>query len=108
MHKKYPVLKTGSLKFLKGEYNLIAYGRFSDTERVIVIINNNNGNVTTEIPVWEVGVSRTHNSVMTRVFDTNALKYSLKEKEYKVTGGVLNIELSPLEAIVLYSKDEEK
>ena len=108
MHKAYPVLISGSLKFLKGEFNLISYGRFSDTERVIVIINNNNGNIITEIPVWEVGVSRTHDSVLTRVLDTNAVRFTTETKEYKVTGGVLSIELSPLEAIVLYSKDVEK
>ena len=45
MHKTYDVLKGGSVKFLKGEYNLIAYGRFADDERIIVIVNNNNGNV---------------------------------------------------------------
>ena len=106
MHKKYPVIKTGSLKFLKGEHNLISYGRFSDEERIVVIVNNNNGNVTTEIPVWETGSSRTRECTMKRVLSSNAIGYTTEEKEYQVSAGFLNIELTPLEAVVLYSKDE--
>ena len=106
MHKTYDVLKGGSVKFLKGEYNLIAYGRFADDERIIVIVNNNNGNVNAEIPVWEIGMSRTHDSVLKRVLSSNAVGYTMEEKEYEVKGGFLTMELTPLEAVVLYSRDE--
>ena len=100
------MIKTGSVKFLKGEYNLISYGRFTDEERLVVIVNNNNGNITTEIPVWETGISRTRECTMKRVLSSNAIGYTTEEKEYGVLGGFLPIELSPLEALVLYSKDE--
>lgn len=106
MHKEYQVIKTGSVKFLKGEYNLISYGRFADEERLVVIVNNNNGNITTEIPVWETGISRTRECNMKRVLSSNAIGYTTEEKEYEVSGGFLTIELSPLEALVLYSRDE--
>ncbi|MBS6736009.1 MAG: glycoside hydrolase family 13 protein [Clostridiales bacterium] len=107
MHKSHQVLKTGSLKFLKEEYNLIAYARFSDEERIVVIVNNNNANITTEIPVWEAGIPRTVNSEMTQILDSNAVGFSVEKKIHPVEAGVLTMELSPLEAVVLYSREEE-
>lgn len=107
MHKNYPILKTGSLKFLMGEFNLISYGRFSEKERIVVVINNNNENINAEIPVWETGMSRTTDCSMKRVLDSNAIGFSTEQKEYPVRAGILSMELSPLEAVVLYSKDTE-
>lgn len=101
LHRRYDVLKTGSVKFLLEEYNLIAYGRFSNDEQMVVVINNNNQNVTVDIPVWETGISRTKDSVMRRVMATNAIGYTEEEKEYPIAGGYLTMDLSPLEAIVL-------
>ena len=81
LHRRYDVLKTGSVKFLLEEYNLIAYGRFSNDEQMVVVINNNNENVTVDIPVWETGISRTKDSVMRvyggrkRISDSGRLSY---------------------------------
>ena len=44
---------------------------------------------------------------MTRILDTNAIGYTDELQEYTVSAGFLNLDLSPLEAIVLYSKDED-
>ena len=68
---------------------------------MVVVINNNNENVTVDIPVWETGISRTKDSVMRRVMATNAIGYTEEEKEYPIAGGYLTMDLSPLEAIVL-------
>ena len=107
MHRKYPVLKTGSVKFLLDEYNLIAYGRFSRDEQIVVAVNNNNENITVDIPVWELGLSRTKEKIMKQVMETNAVGFTDAEKEYIVSGGYLSVELSPLGAIVLYAQDTE-
>lgn len=107
LHKKYPVLKTGSVKFLLNDYNLIAYGRFSRDEKIVVALNNNNENVTVDIPVWELGLSRTKEFPMKQVMETNAVGFTDAEKEYTISGGYLNVELSPLGAIVLYAEEVE-
>lgn len=103
MHKTYPVLKSGSVKFLKEGHNLLSYGRFSEEERIAVVINNNNENIAVDIPVWETGMSRNREHMMKRVLDTNAIGFSTEEKEYPVQAGFLKLELSPLEAVVLYA-----
>ena len=56
IHKKYPVLSHGSLKFLYGEHNVIAYGRFDMKERVIVAFHNGQGDKTFMLPVWQAEV----------------------------------------------------
>lgn len=106
IHKQYDIVRTGSIKFLKGEYNLLAYGRFSDTERLIVVINNRNENISVDIPVWETGMSRIKDEKMIRILDSNAIEFTIEEKEYNVRAGILTLEMSPLEAIILYSRDK--
>ena len=101
MHRELPVLKYGSLKMLKEDYNLISFGRFNENEQVVVVINNNNENKKVEIPVWETGISRTIDTTMTRILDSNAIAYDMEQKEYQVVAGYLELEMSPLEAIVL-------
>ncbi len=108
LHKKYQILKTGSLKYLAGAYNVIAYGRFSDRERIVVIINNNNNRTQVEIPVWETGIPRTKDTCMIRILQTCAIEYTEERKVFPVVGGFVNMEMLPLEAIVLYSCDEDK
>ena len=59
MHRRYPVLSHGSMKFLYKHYNCLAYGRFSQKEQVIVVFNNNgDGEREMKIPVWEIGVQK--------------------------------------------------
>lgn len=114
MHRELPVLKYGSVKMLKEDYNLISFGRFNENEQVVIVINNNNENKKVEIPVWETGISRSVDTTMTRILDSNAIAYDMEQKEYPVVAGYLELEMSPLEAIVLcrgcelpQKKDEE-
>ena len=55
LHKKSEALRKGSYMPLGREYGLIAYGRFTDREKVVVAVNNI-GPRTVEIPVWRLGV----------------------------------------------------
>ena len=93
---------------MAGAYNMIAYGRFSDTERIVVIINNNNSHTKVEIPVWETGMPRTKDTCMTRILQTSAVEYTEERKILPVVGGFVNMEMLPLEAVVLYSCDDDK
>ena len=58
VHRRFPVLAMGSLKFLYHDYNVLSYGRFNQEEQVIVVINNRNERVHVEIPVWLTGINR--------------------------------------------------
>lgn len=55
IHKENRVIKNGSLKILTKGYNLLAYGRFDGNDQIVIIINNNPGDICVEVPVWETG-----------------------------------------------------
>ncbi len=58
IHKACPELKTGSIRELYAENNIIIYGRFNRTAAIIVAINNNSFEVTRDIQVWPLGIPR--------------------------------------------------
>ncbi|MDO4475517.1 MAG: glycoside hydrolase family 13 protein, partial [Lachnospiraceae bacterium] len=51
LHKAHPVFTHGSLVFLHGDYNILAYGRFGRGEKLVVIFNNNEEERTITLPV---------------------------------------------------------
>ena len=74
MHKKYPVLTGGSLKFLYEDYNILSYGRFSRRQQLVVVFNNNDSERTISLPVWMAGIS--DHQVLRRVFYTDRNGFS--------------------------------
>lgn len=56
IHKESEALRYGSLELLVGEENLLAYGRFTETEKVIVIIHNRSELSEVTVPVWRAEV----------------------------------------------------
>ena len=57
LHKEYEVIRKGSLNFLWNDYQGLSYGRFSDNEQMIVILNNLAEDREIEVEVWQTGVS---------------------------------------------------
>lgn len=99
IHKKYPVLSHGSLKFLHGEHNVISYGRFDEKERVIVAFHNGEGEKTFMLPVWQVGVCS--ENTLRRVMFTGDWGYTTEPEEYLAEGGELTLTLPATSAVVL-------
>ena len=81
VHRRFPVLAMGSLKFLCHDYNVLSYGRFNQEEQVIVIINNRNERVHVEIPVWLTGINRSSVAKLTQVFATDAVGFLRRRKK---------------------------
>ena len=99
IHKEFEVLKTGSILFLEGQYNLISYGRFNSKDRVVVIINNSQEERTVDLPVWRLGaidVSR-----MARLMITTREGFSNEAKVYNLENGILHITCPPVSGIVV-------
>ena len=108
IHKKYPVLSHGSLKFLHGEHNVISYGRFDEKERVIVAFHNGEGEKTFMLPVWQAGVCS--ENPLRRVMFTGNWGYTTEPEEYFAEGGELTLTLPSTSAVVLVEvvPEEEK
>ena len=99
IHRKYQALRTGSVKFLSGEENLLCYGRFTRREQFVMIVNNDQRTRTLDLPVWCLGIPR--ESRMEQVMYTNEKGYSTAPVSYPVTGGRLAMSEKAKSAVVL-------
>lgn len=107
IHKECPEILTGSLKYLIGEYNILGYGRFNKKAQTVVIINNNEQEVSKEISVWHLGIPKEGIS-MKRLMLSHAEGFTTETLDYPVTGGKIRLQLPPTSAIVLrYDKTNE-
>lgn len=99
IHKSCPELRTGSIKCLDMDYNYLAYGRFKENSQTIVLINNNDHELSKRVSVWETGVPK--EAVLTEIFRTTQAGYSTDKAEIPVLAGKTNITLPPFSAVVL-------
>ena len=99
IHKENKELLTGSLKHVMADYNVIGFGRFNREEQTLVLVNNNDYEVTKEVSVWDMGVPR--ECVMERLLLTTAEGFVTEKVEYPVVSGKVIITLSKTSAIIL-------
>lgn len=104
IHKSRPELRTGSLKPVIGEFNLIAFGRFSDSSRTLTVVNNNDHEVTRKLEVWALGVPK--ETKMMRVMLTDENGFTTEQVEYKVEGGRLEVTLGRTSAAIFCQEDD--
>lgn len=99
IHKSYEALMKGSVMFLHGAHKIICYGRFTDKERVVVILNTNYEDIDLKLHVRRIGV-RNH-SVMKRILLTNENGYTLEQQNYMVEHNVLTLIAPKMSAMIL-------
>ena len=102
IRKKYSALKTGSLKFLYGQYHIISYGRWDESEQFCVIVNNNSEEKQIKVPVWQIGI--TDLDTMEQIIETDRNNFSLEERIHFVYHGKVLIKLKPFSAVILKKK----
>lgn len=99
LHKEHEVLKSGSIKFLVGEKNIIAYGRFDTKEQMLILVNNDVKDRNIEVPAWEIGLP--YDSRLKRVMLTTKDGFTLDDFYYKMDGNYLHITIQARSAMVL-------
>jgi alpha-glucosidase len=98
---------TGSLKPLEGNHNLIAYARFNLRDKSIIVINNNEYEISKEITVWHLGIP--YEAVMKRLILTDAAGFNVESVDYYVKSGHVTVMMPPLSSIIIrYQEDESK
>lgn len=103
LHKAYPVLTTGSLCFLNGEYQFLAYGRFSEEQQVIVAVNNGQARKEARIPVWKAGVRK--GAVLKQILCTMEEGFDAGERFFAEENGCIAVSIPPVSAVVLVSQE---
>ena len=99
IHKQYEAFMKGSVKFLYGGYKIVVYGRFTDKQAAIVILNNDYSDQTHDIHVRRIGAHS--GNVMTQIIQTNEEGYSLEKRDYLINGNILHITVPKISATVL-------
>lgn len=85
LHRRYPVLTHGSLRFLHSSHNCLVYARFSRESQIIVFFNNDVQEMELCTSVWEAGVS--NEQLLRQIFATDAQGFSEEELIYPVHSG---------------------
>lgn len=99
LRKENDELRNGSLKYIDGDFNFLAYGRFHRQGQSLILINNNAETISRDINVWEIGIPRAGKMVTLLQTDENG--YTLTGKEYEVKAGKIQIELPKTSAMIL-------
>ena len=105
IHKEHPALKSGSLKILGGEENILSYARFKGHDRIIVVINNRSERAEVKVPVWEAEIPI--KCRMKRLLYSYKEGYTTEYEEYLVEDGEVVANMGPHSALVLGMRNEE-
>lgn len=99
IHKENREFLTGSLKYMEADYNVIGYGRFNRQEQSLILVNNNQHEITKELSVWQIGTPK--EGVMKRLMLTTAEGFTGEKTDYPIIKGKVKVTLPPTSAIVL-------
>jgi alpha-glucosidase len=106
LRKRHPALRTGSLKMLHHDHNLLVYGRFNEEEEIIVAVNNRGEKAGVEIPAWETGMARISRSeTVVEEFRTDAAGFSSETRHFPVHAGLMNVVLEPQSAVIFCHRE---
>lgn len=106
MHKKYPVLKTGSLDFIPCSEPILCYGRFNEKEQVVVAVNNFDYPKDVEIDVWYAGMPK--EGTVTQVMATDRRGYCVGRLFHPIKDGKVRLHMEPESSFVLYHSEVEE
>ncbi|MCR5666287.1 MAG: glycoside hydrolase family 13 protein [Eubacterium sp.] len=104
LHKSSAVFKNGSMKIIKDDENILAYGRFTRKEQYIVIINVADKPEEITISAWELGLNQ--RGTLLQLIFSNEDGYSTAPVEYKMEHGRFDIQMQKYSAVVLKGIDE--
>lgn len=99
IRKENPVLTHGSTCFLALDYQLLIYGRFSEENQIVVVINNGKEEKEVNVPVWQAGVPR--QAFMERLMMSLENGFSMGGAVYQVEKGNLYLKVPPICAMIL-------
>lgn len=99
IHKGNSALMKGSYRFLHGSHKLVAYGRFNETNKVIVILNNNYEEMELKFSVAELGIP--DRTVLTQLMLTTEEGFFLDPIPYRVDDNRLFVRVPKISATVL-------
>jgi alpha-glucosidase len=105
IHKTERPLRTGSLRMLYWEKDVLAYGRFVGDEQVVVILNNSESLREVTVPVWMAEVPVTGR--MKRLIYSYEDDFTTKKDEYIIHNGEIVVNMGRHSVLVAKTKRTE-
>lgn len=99
IHKENEVLKRGSVMFLHAEHKMVAYGRFSRADKMVIVLNNNYEEKELYLDVDRIGMRS--GDVLKQMILTTEDSYILEPRTYTVENNQLFLKMPKISAIVL-------
>lgn len=99
IHRDSEALRAGSLLMLVAKQDILAYGRFTDEEQVVVVINRSESLKEVTIPVWRIGVAMKDR--MERMIYSYEKGYTTAHEEYLVRHGEVVLNMGAKSALVM-------
>lgn len=104
LYTKYSMLRTASLTRLACSDNaLMCYARFDAKEQIIVVINNTDGEVSSEISLWQANI--TGDECLNRLICSYEIGYHKHPATYVANNGIINITITAHSSVILYHGD---
>lgn len=104
IHKEHEALRAGAVVMLHCEKNILAYGRFTEEEQIIVILNNRSELAEVTVPVWKAEVPVKTN--MRRLMYSYKDGYTTEYEKYLIRDGELVVNMGAYSALVVETIDE--
>ncbi len=99
IHKQYRAFAWGSLDYLYMSYGIMCYGRWTDDEKIIVLINNNDSPQEVIVPVWRVEAE--NGDVFNKILESGEDSWNTKIVPYIVKDGCIKVECKSQGSCVL-------
>ena len=99
LRKEHISLRKGSLKPLDTENGILAYGRFCEEERCLIVCNNREEAVQISLPVWQIGVQSW--GKMEVLLKTKEMDYFTEKELLSVEKGMIQLEMPPHSGILM-------
>ena len=99
IHKENEAFRTGSLKLLGGDYQMMCYGRFNREQQFVIVLNNDEVQRSMKVSVWAAGLNK--ETKLEQIMYTTRDAHSVAPVIYEVHGGYLNISLPAHSSVVL-------
>lgn len=100
IHKKHAAFMKGSVAFVYANYKVVAYGRFTDNEAALVILNNDYEEQVLKLHLRRLGIA--DGDKLRMLIQTTESGYTMENVEYTVTNNTLEIKVPQISATVLY------
>ena len=101
IHKESEAIMHGSLKIFNSQDGLVIYGRFTDRDKIVVIINGEEEERKVRLPVWEIGV--TEEEYMETLMVSDRYGYTMDKQVYDVDHGFVSLMMPGNGAVLLGS-----